>query len=161
MKSLCLFVLPVLLLAQEQTPRSTERSRAGTGVQDPVVDFHDSLADYFRLSSRAISAIAEKGIPDQEIPVVLMIARRSGSSPNEIIDARKSGKQWADIAKSHNVTFPGGDIVKEANVAFLSAYHVQPEPEIRAMLAKGATYVAVNQQLRRVGMRKKTEAPSR
>jgi hypothetical protein len=152
MKSVCLFVtIACLTAAQEPAARSTERSRVGTGVQDPVVDYYDSMSDYFRQSPRAIMAINRKGIPDQDIPALLLIARRSSASPNQIIAARKAGKQWDEIAKQYNVTLGGTDFVKEANVIFLSEYHGRPAGQIREMLDKDATYIAVNQELRRTG----------
>ena len=139
----------VCVTAQDPTARTTERSRAGS--QDAVVDYYDSMSDYFRQSQRAIMAINKKGIPDQEIPAVLLIARRSSASPNQIVDARKSGKEWADIAKQNNVSLAGNDFVKEANIAFLSEYHGRPVEQVRAMIDKGATYIAANQELRRAG----------
>jgi len=153
------FVLCAAVLGQ--TPQSTERSRAGTGVQDPSVDFYDSISDYFRTSQRAVMAINRKGIPDQEIPAVLLIARKSSASPNEIIEARKSGKSWADIAKTNKVTLGGDDFVKEANIVFLSEYHGRPAEQVRAMNAKGANFLAINQEFRREGkaMPRKTEQP--
>jgi hypothetical protein len=154
MKLALAFLLAMGLSAQE-------RSRADTGNQDAVVDYYDSMSDYFRQSPRAIAAINKKGIPDEEIPGVLLIARRSSASPNQVIDARKAGKQWADIAKQFKVNVAGADFVREANVLFLSEYHGRPVEQVRAMLDKGATYIAVNQELRRSGkgMRKATEAP--
>jgi hypothetical protein len=148
-------------MAQEPTAQSTERSRVGTGVQDAVVDYYDSMSDYFRQSNRAIMAINKKGIPDSDIPAVLLIARRSSASPNQVIEARTAGKEWADIAKQHKVSVDGKDFVREANVIFLSEYHGRPVEEIRKMLDKGATYIAVNQELRRTGkgMPKATERP--
>jgi hypothetical protein len=80
-----------------------------------------------------------------------------------VVDARKSGKQWAEIGKQHNVTLAGEDFVKEANIIFLSEYHGRPVPEVRAMIEKGATYVAINSELRRTGTgtRKATEQPAK
>ena len=89
MKPVFVFLVAACLTAQEPAARSTERNRVGTGVQDPVVDYYDSMSDYFRQSPRAIMAINRKGIPDQEIPAVLLIARRSSASPNQVIAARK------------------------------------------------------------------------
>lgn len=145
------FVLCATIQVHSQTPRSTERNRIGTGVEDPVVDFYDSMSDYFRNTNRAIMAIHEKGIPDQEIPAVLLIARRSSASPNQVIAARKSGKSWSEIAKANNVALAGDDFVKEANIVFLSEYHGRKPEEVRAMLAKGADFLAINQEFRRDG----------
>ena len=57
------FVLCATMQIHGQTSGSTERNRIGTGVEDPVVDFYDSMSDYFRNTNRAIMAIHEKGIP--------------------------------------------------------------------------------------------------
>ncbi|MBC7926106.1 MAG: hypothetical protein H7039_10670, partial [Bryobacteraceae bacterium] len=62
------------------------------------------------------------------------------------------------IAKEANVTLTGqGDFITQANVSFLSEYHGQPAPEILAMHGKGASFIDINQQYRRVGMKPKTE----
>jgi len=147
------------VFAQDQTPRATARARTdvGTNVHQGVVDFYDSMADHFKLTSRAVDAIAQKGIPDEEIPAVLWIARHSSASPNQVIEARKSGKSFADIAQANNVKMPGNDLVTEANVAFLSAYHARKPEEIRALHQKGASFIDINQQYRRVGMKPQTE----
>jgi hypothetical protein len=133
------------------------KTDVGTGVEQPVVDFYDSISDYFRQSRRAVDLIAKKGVPDQEIPAVLIIARRSSASPNQVIGARQAGKEFAEIAKSNNVTLPGDDFVKEANVIFLSEYHGRTPEEIRGLLAKGASFIEINQQFRREGVKPRTE----
>jgi hypothetical protein len=162
MKAACALILAFTVFGQDNMPKSTPRNPVGTGVGDPTVDYFDSMADYFRNSQRAVQAIHQKGIPVVEIPAVLIIARRSSASPNQVIDARKSGKSFADIAKQNNVTLPGTDFVSEANVIFLSEYHGRPAEEIRQLHAKGAEFVAINQEFRRGGssqMPKATERP--
>lgn len=123
----------------------------GTNVKQPAVDFYDSISDYFRQSRRAVDLIVQKGIPDEEIPAVLYIARHSKASPNQVIDARKAGKSFSEIAKANNVKLTGNDFVSESNVVFLSEYHGRTPAEIRALRAKGATFIDINQQFRRVG----------
>jgi hypothetical protein len=145
---LCIFVLVQTLAGQEPMPRSTPRSSVAGA--DPVVDYYDSLADYFRISRRAVMLINKKGIPDQDIAAVLLIPKRASISPNQVIDARKSGKSWADIAKENKANL-SGDIVSEANILFLSEYHGRAADEIRALHAKGASFIDINQELRRTG----------
>jgi hypothetical protein len=123
----------------------------GTNVKQPVVDYYDSMSDYFRQGRRAIDLIVQKGIPDQEIPAVLYIARRSKASPNQVIDARKAGKSFAEIAKTHNVNLPGSDFVAEANIVFLAEYHGRTPAEVRELHKKGVSFIDINQQYRRVG----------
>lgn len=150
MKTILMLLCGAALFAQTKPD-------VGTNVEAASVDYYDSIADYFRQSPQAVQLIAKKGIPDQEIPAVLLIARKSSASPNEIIDARKSGKGFAEIAKSNKVQLAGTDFVTEANILFLSESHGRPAEEIRAQHAKGASFIEINQQYRRVGMTPKTE----
>ena len=152
MRALLLLVgAAILIPAQDNLPRATPKTDVGTGVKDASVDFWDSIADYYRNSRRAVMALRDKGVPDEEIPAVLHIARNSKASPNQVLEARKSGKSWADIAGEHNVKFSGKDLPTEANVQFLSTYHGRTPEEIRAMKAKGASWIDINQELRRSG----------
>ena len=152
---LTLFTVLLAAAALGQTP--TRKTDVGTNVKEPAVDFYDSMSDYFRQGRRAIDAIVQKGIPDEEVPAVLMIARRSSASPNQVIDARKAGKSFAEIAKANKVSLPGSDFVAEANTVFLAEYHGRTPEEIRAMRAKGASFIDINQQFRRVGVKPATE----
>src|SRR5688572_5221291 len=99
------FLVATVVLAQQDV---------GTNVKQPAIDFYDSVSDYFRQTRRAVDLIVKKGIADEEIPAVLYIARRSSASPNQIIDARKAGKSFSEIANSNNVKLSGSDFVKEA-----------------------------------------------
>jgi hypothetical protein len=163
MKTLLIFVFVLCETMQAQAPRSTERNRIETGAQDPSIDFYDSMSDYFRNTQRAIRAINHKGIPDEEIPAVLTIARRSSASPNQVIAARLSGKSWSEIAKANKVALPGDDFVKESNIVFLSEYHGRPVEQVRAMNAKGKSFLEINQEFRRDNrsVPKKTERSTR
>ena len=149
--------MTVLLAAAALAQTPARKTDVGTNVKEPAVDFYDSMSDYFRQGRRAIDAIVQKGIPDEEVPAVLMIARRSSASPNQVIDARKAGKSFADIAKANKVSLPGNDFVAEANTIFLAEYHGRAPEEIRAMRAKGASFIDINQQFRRVGVKPATE----
>jgi hypothetical protein len=43
------------------------------------------------------------------------------------------------------------DLVAEANLQFLSAYHGQTAEAVRKMKASGASWIDINQELRRGG----------
>jgi hypothetical protein len=68
-----------------------------------------------------------------------------------VIDARKAGKSFADIAKENNVNLSGSDFVAEANIIFLAEYHGRTPAEVRALRDQGASFIEINQQYRRVG----------
>ena len=163
---LLLAVTAMLVPAQDPMPRKTPKTEVGTGVKDATIDYWDSLSDYFRSSRRAVMAIRDKGIPDEEVAAVLYVARNSSASPNQVIEARKAGKPWGDIAREHKAKTSGDDVVSEANLQFLSSYHGRTPEEVRAMRAKGASWIDINQELRRSGAATKSRttgdpAPSR
>lgn len=156
MRFCCVALLAAALYAQEQ--QQTPKTPVGTGVKDPIVDFYDSMRDYYRQSYNAIRLINTKGIPDEEIPAVLYIARNSSASPNQVIEARLAGKKYEEIARTHNVKWSGeGDLVTEANTKFLSDYHGRTDAEVRALRNKGASWIDINQEFRRVGLPVRTK----
>jgi hypothetical protein len=158
---LLLAIAGTLLPGQDKLPRKTVTADAGTGMKDATVDYIDALSDYYRNSRRAVMAIRDKGIPDEEIAGILHIARNSNASPNQVIEARKMSKPWSDIARQYNVKTSGDDLVAEANLQFLSTYHGRSPEEVRAMRAKGASWIDINQELRRSGAVTKRKTTAR
>ncbi len=158
---LLIAVSSILLPAQDPMPRKTPKIDVSAGVKDASVDYWDSLSDYFRNSRRAVMAIRDKGIPDEEVTAVLYIARNSTASPNQVIEARKASKSWSDIARQHKVKMPGEDLVTEAHMNFLTTYHGRTPEEIRAMRAKGASWIDINQEFRRSGTSPKRTTPTK
>jgi hypothetical protein len=152
--------LMALLACAGFAQNGTKSADIGTNVGQPVVDYYDSISDYFRYSRRAVDLIAKKGIAPEDIPAVLTIAKYSRLSANQVIDARKAGQEFREIATKNSVRFGGVDVAAEANIVFLSEYHGRPAEEIRAMHDKGASFIDINQQLRRVGMKPRTERPA-
>lgn len=157
-----LLLAALLVAGMTASGQTAKKPDVGTGEHRPEVDFFDSTADYFRISSRAVEAIYQKGIKAEEIPAVLMITRKSGWSPNQVIDARKSGKNFEAIAREAGVKgMPAGkDFLTESNVLFLSEYHGQPRADVERMRARGASWIDINQQYRRVGVKARTEQPA-
>jgi len=148
----------VLLALAAGVVCAQSRPNVGTNVNYPTVDFYDSIADYFRTSSGAVEKIAQKDkIAAQEIPAVLTIARKSSMSPNQVIDARKQGQTFEQIAKTAGVNLGGSDFIAEANITFLSEYHGRSRNEIRTLRSKGASWVDINEQYRRIGVKPATE----
>jgi hypothetical protein len=147
MRLLVTFVLSACLLpAQIKSP--TKDTAAG----DPMIDLYRSRADWSRMSERAIYAIRDRIGNDKEIAAVLLVKKRSSASPNQVIEARKAGKDWAAITKQWNVKQDSGvDFVDYANAIFLSEYHGRPLEETRKLQQKGMDVIAINQEFRREG----------
>lgn len=131
--------------------KSPEKDTAGG---DATVDLYRSLADWSRKDEKTILAIRDQVGNDRDIAAVLFITRRSSASPNQVMEARKSGKSWDDIARQWKVDWKGGNFVDEANVAFLSQYHGRTPEDVRKMArggGAGVDPVALNQEFRRDG----------
>lgn len=59
--------------------------------------FYLSIGEHYRVPQREVIIIKERGIPDDEIPVVIFIAKRAHVAPVEIIDLRLHGRSWSFI----------------------------------------------------------------
>jgi len=78
--------------------------RAGAGVdlgisigEEGVRSFYLSVGDYYRVPEREVIIIRERGIPYEEMPVVLFLAGRAHVAPGVIVDLRLRGMSWMDI----------------------------------------------------------------
>ena len=61
--------------------------------------FYFSLSDYYKIPEEQIIIIKKRYpvIIEEELPVVLLIVREAGVSPDIIIDLRRRGFSWYDI----------------------------------------------------------------
>jgi len=64
---------------------------------DGLKGFYLSIGDYYKVPQTEILIVKERKIPDEEIPVVLFIAKKANVTPKTIINLRISGKSWMDI----------------------------------------------------------------
>jgi hypothetical protein len=64
---------------------------------DGLEGFYLSVGDYYKVPQREVLIIKERRIPDEEIPVVLFIAKRANVAPKTIMNLRIGGKSWMDI----------------------------------------------------------------
>jgi hypothetical protein len=144
-------VIASLVFAQSDARQAEPQDAVGTNVHDPQIDYADSLSDYFRYSPRAVQLIMKKGIPAEEVAAVLHVAKYSRLTANDVIYARNEGIKYEDLARKNNVKFEGSNLLEHANLEFLSKYHARPLEEIKKMRANGASFVEINQELRREG----------
>jgi hypothetical protein len=145
-------LLVTLVLSAALLPAQIKSPAKDTAAGDPMVDLYRSLADWSRKSERAIYAIRDRIGNEKEIAAVLLVTKRSSASPNDVMDARKAGKDWAAITRQWNVKQEGGgDFADYANLVFLSEYHGRTLDEARKLHQKGLDPVAINQEFRREG----------
>jgi len=71
---------------------------------DGLEGFYLSVGDYYKVPQREVLIIKERKVPDDEIPVVLFIAKRANVTPQAIINLRIDGKSWMDITLHFGLT---------------------------------------------------------
>ncbi len=60
--------------------------------------FHMAVGNYYHVAPREVVVIHDRGIPEEEVPVVFFIAHRTHYSPDAIIQMRLRGESWEDIS---------------------------------------------------------------
>ena len=66
--------------------------------EDGLKEFHVAIGDFYMASEKEVIIVKEKGIPEDELPVVFHIASRANVSPNVVINLRLKGQSWMDIS---------------------------------------------------------------
>ena len=62
-----------------------------------------AVGNYYRVPQSEVVIIRKRGIPADEIPVVLFIAKKARVEPKAIVDLRLQGNRWLDIALGHGL----------------------------------------------------------
>src|SRR5216684_3601783 len=60
--------------------------------------FYFAVGGYYHIPNRQVVVVHDYGIPDEEIPVVFFIANHSHYGPEEIVQMRRHGSSWYDVA---------------------------------------------------------------
>jgi hypothetical protein len=98
-RSLAAAVLGIALFCTAM-PRASYAAEWNVGISggDHGIDgFHLSVGEYYDVPEREVVVIRDRGIDDDELPVVFFLARRAHVYPNAIVDLRMRGMSWMDI----------------------------------------------------------------
>ena len=87
-------VICVPALAQTQTPVS-EVVRQG---------YFRAVGEFFTLPPTELAILNEWELDEDEIPVALFIAERTGVSAEALVALRRSGRSWAELAARYGVS---------------------------------------------------------
>jgi len=88
-------------------PRAEAGMDLGISIgEEGLRSFSFSVGNYYRVPQREVIIIRERGIPYEEMPVVLFIAGRAHVAPGVIIDLRLRGMSWMDITFHYGLS-PG------------------------------------------------------
>jgi hypothetical protein len=128
--------------------------------------FYFAVGNYYQVPDREVVVVRERAIPPDEVPVVFYIAQKARVEPTVIVDLRRRGLTWADVALHFRLDpdvyyFRGGppygkaygywknhpprdaEVVDAVNVHFLSDYHRVPPDAVRAQRSRGSSYAEV------------------
>jgi hypothetical protein len=68
-----------------------------SGGSQGINGFNLSVGDYYRVPVRDVVVMHERGIYEEELPVVFYLAQRAHVYPDMIVDMRLRGMSWMDI----------------------------------------------------------------
>lgn len=89
-----LIALVLLLLA---APRAEAQSAA------TLEGYYRAASEHFGVAVAEVQILAEWGLPADEVPVVLFMARRGGISADAVAALRDSGRSWSDLGSRYGV----------------------------------------------------------
>ncbi|MBI5285994.1 MAG: hypothetical protein HY878_00175 [Deltaproteobacteria bacterium] len=98
MRTICAFLVLALLLLV--SPPGYAETQVDIGVslgEEGLKGFYFAVGEYYKVPQKEVIIIKERRIRDEEIPVVLLIAKMARAAPITVINLRLSGKTWIDI----------------------------------------------------------------
>lgn len=98
MRILIIFLVLIMATLGNAIPQAGAGVDLGISIgEEGLRSFYLSVGDYYRVPEREVVIIRERGIPYEEMPVVLFIAGRAHVAPRVIVDLRLRGMSWMDI----------------------------------------------------------------
>ena len=64
--------------------------------EESYKEYYEELAIHFQVDSVIINGLRELNIADEEIPVALLIGKKTGKAPQEIANMKLAGKSWME-----------------------------------------------------------------
>lgn len=62
-----------------------------------IEGFHFSVGEFYRIPAREVVVVHDRGIDEEELPVVYFLAQRAHVAPAVIVDMRLGRMSWMDI----------------------------------------------------------------
>lgn len=83
---------------------SNAQTNFSISVSDEDSGFAFSISNFYKVPEREVIVIKERGIPEEELPVVFFIAQKAKVKPATIINLRLQGLSWMDISLKYGIT---------------------------------------------------------
>jgi hypothetical protein len=75
-------------------------AQEGEGAREP---YFRAVQEFFGLGPTEIGILRDWGLPPDDVPVVLFVARRAGISSDAIVALRRSGRSWTQILARYRI----------------------------------------------------------
>jgi hypothetical protein len=147
-------------------PLAAQVQAGATFSGDGLSSFFVSIGSYYHVPEREVVVVHERSVPPEEVPVVFFVAQRARVAPAVVVDLRRHGLSWADIAFHFRLDpdiyyFNGGppygkahgywkkhpprdvEVIDAVNVHFLSEFHGVTPDMVRDERRHGRSYVIV------------------
>ena len=105
MRRVIIFMVLIMATLGSAIPRAEAGVDLGISIgEEGLRSFSLSVGDYYRVPQREVVIIRGRGIPYEEMPVVLFLAGRAHVAPGVIVDLRLRGMSWMDITLRYGLS---------------------------------------------------------
>jgi len=133
---------------------------------DGLRSFYFAIGNYYQVPERQVVLVRERALPPDEVPVAFFVAQRASVNPTVVVDLRRRGMSWSDIAlhfhfrpdiyyfregppygkaygywKSHPPR--DAEVIDAVNIHFLSEYHHVTPDLVRTERSRRGNYAVV------------------
>jgi len=86
-----------LMAASTASSADTQWNVGVSGGSKGIEGFYISIGNYYHVPEREVIVVHDRGIHEEELPVVFFIAQRAHVRPEVVVDLRLRGMSWMDI----------------------------------------------------------------
>ena len=97
-------VLAVLLVGPLVQRVNADVSLGVSLDEDGLRGFHLAIGEHYRVPEAEVVVVRQKNVPDEELPVVFYLSRKSSVPAETIVKLRLGGKSWMEITTHLGLT---------------------------------------------------------
>jgi hypothetical protein len=91
-------LLAIFLIVSHPVVFAETQMDIGMSIGDEgVKSFYFAMGNYYKVPQQEVVFVHDRGIPIEEMPVVLFIANKRSIKPSAVIDLRLHGRTWLDV----------------------------------------------------------------
>jgi hypothetical protein len=102
-----LIILLALMIGWAAPQLSAAQAQWNLGVSvgsEGLRGFHFSIGEHYRVPERDVGIARQRGIPEEELPVVFYLAAKAQVASGVILDLRLKGLSWIDVTLRYGLS---------------------------------------------------------